>query len=178
MSSFLPTFLSSFLWTFLVAFLSTFLSSFFVDFFVAFSRFSFVGFYVEFCVDLFVELVVDFFVNFYVTFFSRFNADNFWSTQPFSATLQSKMVVLVVSILLTLKLKIGEGVRLPNYILTLQVNPGGRNDMVESNFRLGLFFFCILLFLFTVLEGTSKEATNRLGLATRMVNTDRIELTL
>ena len=29
-----------------------------------------------------------------------------------------------------------EGVRLPNYIPTLRVNPGGRNDIIESYFRL------------------------------------------
>ena len=57
------------------------------------------------------------------------------------------MVVLVVTILLTLKLRFGEGVRLPNYIPTLQVNPGGRNDIVESYFRLGFDYTEILLYL-------------------------------
>ena len=57
------------------------------------------------------------------------------------------MVVLRVTILLTLKLRIGEGVRLPNYIPTLQVNPGGRNDIVESYFRLGFDYTEILMYL-------------------------------
>ena len=57
------------------------------------------------------------------------------------------MVVLRVTILLTLKLRIGEGVQLPNYIPTLQVNPGGRNDIVESYFRLGFYYTEILLYL-------------------------------
>ena len=120
--------------SFLSGFSSTFLSTFYVDFFVR----SFVDFY------------VDFFVHFCVQFLSRFNADiysSFSSTRLFSATLQSKMVVLVVTILLTLKLRIGEGVRLPNYIPTLQVNPAGRNDIVESYFRLGFDYSEILLYL-------------------------------
>ena len=80
------------------------------------------------------------------TFLSTF-LSTFSSTQLFSATLQSKMVVLRVTILLTLKLRIGKGVRLPNYIPTLQVNPGGRNDIVESYFRLGFDYTEILLYL-------------------------------
>ena len=57
------------------------------------------------------------------------------------------MVVLVVTILLTLKLRIGEGVWVPNFIPTSQVNPGGRNDIVESYFRLGFDYTEIMSYL-------------------------------
>ena len=59
------------------------------------------------------------------------------------------MAVFVIMILLTLKSRTNEGVRLPNYIPTLQVNPGGRirNDIVESYFRLGFDYTEILLYL-------------------------------
>ena len=53
-------------------------------------------------------------------------------------------VILTVVALITWTSK---GVRLPNYIPTLQVNPGGRNDIIESYFRLGLHYTEILLYL-------------------------------
>ena len=60
------------------------------------------------------------------------------------------MAVFVIMILLTLKSRTNEGVRLPNYIPTLQVNPGGRirNDIVESYFRLGYAAILLYLMLF------------------------------
>ena len=96
-----------------------------------------IDFFVAFFSSFLSSFLATFMSSFLSTFLSRVNADiysSFSSTQLFSATLQSKMVVLVVTILLTLKLRIGEGVRLPNYIPTLQVNPGGRNDIVEAIF--------------------------------------------
>ena len=49
-------------------------------------------------------------------------------------------------ILIVLALK-SEAIRLPNYIPTLQVHSGGRNDIVESYFFLGLDYTEILLYL-------------------------------
>ena len=56
------------------------------------------------------------------------------------------MAVFVIIILLTLKSRTSEGVSLPNYIPTLQVNPGGRNDIIESYFRLHFDYTKILLY--------------------------------
>ena len=56
------------------------------------------------------------------------------------------MAVFVILTVLTLNTWTSEGVRLPNYIPTLQVNPGGRYD-IESYFRLGLDYTEIPLYL-------------------------------
>ena len=64
------------------------------------------------------------------------------------------MAVFVIIILPTLKSRTSEGVRHPNYIPTLQVNPGGRNDFVERYFRLGFDYTEILLYLM-LFHGTS-----------------------
>ena len=57
------------------------------------------------------------------------------------------MAVFVIIILLTLESRTSEGVRLPNYIPTFQVNHGGRNDIVESYFHPGFDYTEILLYL-------------------------------
>ena len=57
------------------------------------------------------------------------------------------MAVLVILTVLVLNTWTSEGVRLPNYIPTLQANPGGRNDIIESYFRLGLDYTEILLYI-------------------------------
>ena len=57
------------------------------------------------------------------------------------------MAVFVILIVLTLTTLTSRGVRLPNYIPTLQEHPGGRNDIVESYFRLGFDHTEILLYL-------------------------------
>ena len=57
------------------------------------------------------------------------------------------MAVFVILTVLALNTWTTEGVRLPNYIPTLQANPGGRNDIIESYFRLGLNYTEILLYL-------------------------------
>ena len=57
------------------------------------------------------------------------------------------MAVFVIALAISLQMWTCESVRLPNYIPTLQVHPGGRNDLVESYFRLGLDYTEILLYL-------------------------------
>ena len=58
------------------------------------------------------------------------------------------MAVFVILTVLALNTWTSESVRLPNYIPTLQVNHGGRNDIIESYFRgLGLDCTEILLYL-------------------------------
>ena len=57
------------------------------------------------------------------------------------------MTVFVILTVLALNTRTSKGVRLPNYIPTLQVNPGGRNDIIESYFRLGLDYTEIPLYL-------------------------------
>ena len=44
------------------------------------------------------------------------------------------MAVFVILTVLALNTWTSEGVRLPNYIPTLQVNPGGRNDSYRKLF--------------------------------------------
>lgn len=63
--------------------------------------------------------------------------------------MQFKMAVFVILLVPAIKTwtRTCEGVRLPNYIPTLQVHPGGRNDIVESYFRLGFDYTEILLYL-------------------------------
>ena len=57
------------------------------------------------------------------------------------------MAVFAIFFALALRIRTCESVRLPNYIPTLQVHPGGRNDIVESYFRLGIDYTEILLYL-------------------------------
>ena len=57
------------------------------------------------------------------------------------------MAVFVILTVLALNTWTSEGVRLLNYIPTLQVNPGGRYDIIESYFRLGLDYTEILLYV-------------------------------
>ena len=57
------------------------------------------------------------------------------------------MAVFVILTVVALNTWTSEGVRLPNYIPILQVNHGGRNDIIESYFRLGLDCTEILLYL-------------------------------
>ena len=57
------------------------------------------------------------------------------------------MAVVVILTVLVLNNWTCECVRLPDYIPTLQANPGGRNDIIESYFRLGLDYAEILLYL-------------------------------
>ena len=57
------------------------------------------------------------------------------------------MAVVVILTVLVLNTWTSEVVRLPNYIPTLQANPGGRNDIIESYFRLGLDYTEILFYL-------------------------------
>ena len=57
------------------------------------------------------------------------------------------MAVFVIALAISLQMWTCESVRLLNYIPTLQVHPGGRNDLVESYFRLGLDYTEILLYL-------------------------------
>ena len=64
------------------------------------------------------------------------------------------MAVFVILSVFALNTCTSEGVRLPKYIPTLQVNPGERNDIVESYFRLALDYTEILLYL-VLLHGIS-----------------------
>ena len=57
------------------------------------------------------------------------------------------MAVFAIFFALALRIRTCESVRLPNYIPTLQLHPGGRNDIVESYFRLGIDYTEILLYL-------------------------------
>ena len=57
------------------------------------------------------------------------------------------MAVFVIITVLALNAWTSKGVRLPNYIPTLQANPGGRNDIIKSYFRLALDYTEILLYL-------------------------------
>ena len=50
---------------------------------------------------------------------------------------QAKMAVFVILTVFALNIWTSEDVRLSVYIPTLQVNPGGRNDIIESYFLLG-----------------------------------------
>ena len=68
------------------------------------------------------------------------------------------MAVFVILTVLALNTWTSEGVRLPNYIPTLQANPGGRNDIIESYFRLGLDYTEILLYL-VLFHGIIKSST-------------------
>lgn len=54
------------------------------------------------------------------------------------------MAVCVILTVFVLNTSTSEGVGLPNYIPILQVNPGGRTDIIESLFRLGLYYTDIL----------------------------------
>ena len=54
------------------------------------------------------------------------------------------MAVFVILTVFALNIWTSEDVRLSVYIPTLQVNPGGRNDSIESYFRLGLDYAEIL----------------------------------
>ena len=58
--------------------------------------------------------------------------------------MQAKTAVAVIFTVFALSISTTEGVRLSDYIPTLQVNPGGRNDIIESYFRLGLDYAEIL----------------------------------
>ena len=64
------------------------------------------------------------------------------------------MAVFVILTVFALNTCTSEGVRLPKYLPTLQVNPGERNDIVESYFRLALDYTEILLYL-VLLHGIS-----------------------
>ena len=60
------------------------------------------------------------------------------------------MAVCVILTVFVLNTSTSEGVGLPNYIPILQVNPGGRTDIIESLFRLGLYYTEILLHLVSI----------------------------
>ena len=61
--------------------------------------------------------------------------------------LQNMGVFVILTVFTLNTWTLSEGVRLPNYIPTLQVTPGGRNDIIESYFRLKLDYTKILLYL-------------------------------
>ena len=81
--------------------------------------------------------------RFLSTFLSTFKS-SFLST--FWPTFFAKMAAFAILIAL-LRTWTSEAIRLSNYIPTLQVQTGGRNDIVESYFRLGLDYTEILLYL-------------------------------
>ena len=92
----------------------------FDDFFPAFLPI-FSNFFVEFCA-LFTEL--GFFVEFYAAFVDLSEPVQFLQ----------KMGVFVILTVFALNTLTSEGVRLPNYIPTLQVNPARRNDIIKAIF--------------------------------------------
>ena len=109
--------------------MTSFFCRVYADFFVLFSP-TFLG---SFC-RLFVDFLVTIFVEFYATFVDL-KEFQFLSV---SFQKQTKMAVFVILTVLALNTWTSEGVRLLNYIPTLQVYPGGRYDIIESYFRLGL----------------------------------------
>ena len=83
------------------------------------------------------------------------------------------MAVFVIPTVFVLNTWNSESVSLPNYFPILQVNHGGRNDIIDGLFRLGLYHGDILLYL-VLFHGI----TLSLGQLKRILKTKDLEETL
>ena len=86
-----------------------------------------------------MDVLVNIFVEFYAAFVDL--------SEVSVSSEASQNGSLCHSYVLALNTWTTEGVILPNYIPTLQVNPGGRNDIIKIYFCLGLDYTEILLYL-------------------------------